>query len=74
MISELAALLLCLGSLGPSEGENERGAQQAFIGHRRPPAHRVQRETAAPSEGAHGRPGGQGETCASPIDVAFNLR
>lgn len=74
MTCELAALLLCLGSLGPSEGENERGAQQALVGHRRPPAHRVQREVAAPSEGAHGRPRGQGETCASPVNVTFKLQ
>lgn len=55
-------LLPC--SSGSSERENEWGAQQAFVRHRRSSAHWVQWKTAAPSKGTHGRPGGQGKACA----------
>lgn len=56
--------LICVISLcapGSPERENERRAQQAFVWHRRSAANRVQRTPAASSEGAHGRPGGQGK-------------
>lgn len=39
---------------GSTEGKDERGAQQAAVGHGGQTPHRVQRASAAPPEGENG--------------------
>lgn len=45
---------------GSTERKDERRAQQAAVGHRGPPPHRVQRASAAPPQRADGGPRGEG--------------
>lgn len=45
---------------GSAEGKDERGAQQATLGHGGQTPHRVQRASSAPPEGENGSSRGEG--------------
>lgn len=54
------SLIVCFLAAGPSEGKDERRAQQASVGHGGQTPHRVQRASAAAPEGEDGGSGGEG--------------